>query len=240
MVRAFTIFLVMLFFALPAVAEQEPLSPQEVEALPFDRSLAATPNAETIYEQIDTHGDYGSDGHAKSDAGLPQFDTSTFASQIFWLGVTFIILYFYFSRVALPRLSATIEQRHATIKGDLEQADKLSQKIEDTRTQYESAIKDAHDNARATITSMEQAIRQEAEEQSRTFAKTSAVAVADLENRANLAKQKIKTDLNDIAKTLTHDIITKLSSLSVKDDEINKAVSDNSDFPANSNEKKAA
>jgi F-type H+-transporting ATPase subunit b len=232
--------MVMVLIALPVMAQQSRLSPQEVEALPFDTSRAGAPNAQTIYEQIDTDVIAHNAVNAKSDAGLPQFDTSTFASQLFWLAITFFILYTYFSRVALPRISATIEQRHATIKGDLEQADKLSNKIDATREQYESAISNAHNNARSTIAEMEQSIRADADVQSREFALTSSAAVTDLEAKADKAKQKIKSDLNAIAETLTADIIAKLTPLSVKEDDIRKAVSENSGIPANNNQKKAA
>jgi len=228
--------MLMMVFALPVMAQQKQLSPQEVEALPFDTSRAGAANAQPMLEDTNVN----KTDYEKTDAGLPQFDTSTFASQLFWLAITFFILYIYFSRVALPRISATIEQRRATIKGDLEQADKLSAKIDDTREQYETAISDAHDKARETILNIEQAIRADAEAKSRDFAVTSTAAVADLEAQADKAKQKIKTDLSDIAETLTADIIAKLTSLSVKEGDIRKAVSENSGIPANNNEKKAA
>ncbi len=42
---------------------------------------------------------------------MPQLDVETFPSQMFWLAVTFILLYLLMSRVGLPRLSAAIEAR---------------------------------------------------------------------------------------------------------------------------------
>ena len=42
---------------------------------------------------------------------MPQLDPSTFASQIFWLVVTFVAMSLILWRIALPRISATLESR---------------------------------------------------------------------------------------------------------------------------------
>ena len=47
MTRILTLFLVIVLTALPVSAEQ-PLSATEIENLPFDSSLANTPNTETV------------------------------------------------------------------------------------------------------------------------------------------------------------------------------------------------
>ena len=42
---------------------------------------------------------------------MPQFDSSTFASQIFWLVITFGGLYFALTRTALPKIADVLEAR---------------------------------------------------------------------------------------------------------------------------------
>ena len=46
---------------------------------------------------------------------MPQFNPAWFASQVFWLAIVFIALYYVLSRVLLPRLAETIDQRAAKI-----------------------------------------------------------------------------------------------------------------------------
>ena len=56
---------------------------------------------------------------------MPQLDISTFVPQIFWLAVSFAVLYVLMSRVALPRMTAILEMRAGRIEGDLKEARRL-------------------------------------------------------------------------------------------------------------------
>lgn len=209
-------------FALPVMAEQT-LTPIEVEAIPFDNS--STINTQPIGNTIDMRDEVGplADTDGKK-AGLPQFDVTTFSSQLFWLAITFVVLYFYFAKGALPKLSLAIENRRATIRKDLEQADALSNDIDKTRADYEAAMQDAHNKARDTLTSMQDNLRKDADEKSNAFKAKTDKAIADFEAKAENAKAAIKADLNDVAVALTHDIINKITDLDVKDTDIANAV----------------
>jgi len=219
MLRVLSIILLSMT-ALPSMAEQS-LSPMQVETLPFDGN--ATLNTTPITEEIGANFDVES--VATEKAGLPQFDITTFSSQIFWLAVMFVILYIYFAKSALPKLSSAIENRHATIKADLEQADKISNDVQATRAEYEIAMQKAHDDARTTIADIEQHLRADAETQANEFKEKSARAITDLEIKAEIAKDKIKSELHNVATNITQDIVTKLTPLSLKDTDIQKAVS---------------
>jgi F-type H+-transporting ATPase subunit b len=50
---------------------------------------------------------------------MPQFDFTTYSSQIFWLALCFSILYFFVSNVILPRIREIQKERKSTIDGDL-------------------------------------------------------------------------------------------------------------------------
>lgn len=222
---------------MPVMAEQ-PLTPIEVESIPFDGS--ALLNTVPVSDEIDMSHEVEHIAHGEKKAGLPQFNVTTFASQLFWLAIMFVVLYIYFAKSALPKLSSTIENRRETIKADLSQAEKISSDVEKTRDDYENAMSKAHDDARMTITQIEQHLRDESAIQSKDFIAKSDAAIADLERQAETEKERIKSDLNDIATQITSDIITKLTSLSVNDKDIENAIKShtNSAFP--STNKKAA
>ena len=55
----------------------------------------------------------------QQSAGLPQMDISTFPSQIFWLVVTFSILYIFMWKFVIPKLRTTIEERRDKISNDI-------------------------------------------------------------------------------------------------------------------------
>ncbi|MBT7451768.1 MAG: F0F1 ATP synthase subunit B', partial [Rhodospirillaceae bacterium] len=42
---------------------------------------------------------------------MPQFDPSTFSSQLFWLLICFVVLYWVISKFAIPRIGDILEQR---------------------------------------------------------------------------------------------------------------------------------
>ncbi len=48
---------------------------------------------------------------ADKPGGLPQLKPENFAPQLFWLAITFFLLYLILSRVALPRIGEVIEER---------------------------------------------------------------------------------------------------------------------------------
>jgi F-type H+-transporting ATPase subunit b len=81
--------------------------------------------------------------HAPSSGGMPQLDPATFAPQLFWLVVTFLVLYWVMSKVALPRVGSVIETRAAKISGDLDQAGRLKAQAEEVSAAYQKALADA-------------------------------------------------------------------------------------------------
>jgi F-type H+-transporting ATPase subunit b len=82
-------------------------------------------------------------------SGLPQMDVSTFPSQIFWLAVTFGLLYLVLSRVTLPRVAATITRRRNRIDGDLATAEQSRKDAADALTAYDTGLAQAR--ARAQV-----------------------------------------------------------------------------------------
>jgi F-type H+-transporting ATPase subunit b len=212
MIRYLSILLLLLV-ALPAMAEQT-LSPIEVESIPFSgTSSDVSPNTNALYVEEHMVEAYGE----KKDAGLPQFDTTTFSSQLFWLAITFIVMYFALAKIILPRLSKVMEDRQMTIKSDLEKADQLSNDVEKTRQAYEDELEKAHLEARATSAKIEEDLRDKSMADSNAFKEKADKQINDLEARAELAKDKIKDDLTDIAENLTADVVEKLSFLKIKE-----------------------
>ena len=79
--------------------------------------------------------------------GFPPFDATTFASQLFWLALTFIVLYLLMSRVALPRVGSILEQRRKHIEGDLGEAQRLKGESDAAIAAHEKALADARGRA---------------------------------------------------------------------------------------------
>jgi F-type H+-transporting ATPase subunit b len=61
---------------------------------------------------------------------MPQFDTTTFAGQIFWLVLSFGLLYLLVSRVILPKFISIVDQREDRISQDIRAAKDLQKEID--------------------------------------------------------------------------------------------------------------
>ena len=62
---------------------------------------------------------------------MPQLDPSTFATQLFWLFLTFTALFLIAWKVALPRMTEVLNTRQERIEGDLEKAETLKAEAEE-------------------------------------------------------------------------------------------------------------
>ncbi|PCI89063.1 MAG: ATP F0F1 synthase subunit B' [Hyphomicrobiales bacterium] len=85
---------------------------------------------------------------------MPQLDFSTYLPQIFWLFVTFGVLYIAMAKIALPRIGEVIEERRDRIAADLDKAERLRGETDEAIAAYEKALGDArakaHDIAQTT------------------------------------------------------------------------------------------
>jgi len=83
----------------------------------------------------------------QQSAGLPQMDISTFPSQIFWLIVTFSILYVFMWKFVIPKLRITIEERRDKISNDINEAEKLKSEAEEILNKYKSKMTSSNQDA---------------------------------------------------------------------------------------------
>ena len=88
---------------------------------------------------------------------MPQLETQTYISQIFWLIVTFVPLYFILAKLALPRIRTTLEDRQNRIDQDLTRATLLSEEAEGVRAAYEQELTNARASAQEQVRKVNEA-----------------------------------------------------------------------------------
>ena len=71
---------------------------------------------------------------------MPQFDPSTFSTQIFWLFVTFSALLIIAWKTALPRITEVRNARQNRVDTDLEKAESFKTEAESVIAAYEEAL----------------------------------------------------------------------------------------------------
>lgn len=78
---------------------------------------------------------------------MPQLDTSTFASQLFWLCICFFSMLFIMSKFIIPKIADILEQRQRKIDGYLIKAHQLKIQAEETLKKYQDALNEANEHA---------------------------------------------------------------------------------------------
>ena len=112
---------------------------------------------------------------------MPQFDASTFASQIFWLAVTFVALYLVMWRVVVPRIAEVLDARRRRIEINLEKAAALNKDAGAALAAYEKAVGAARTQARELLAEAQTRVAETAARQEADMAKRLALQVADSE-----------------------------------------------------------
>jgi F-type H+-transporting ATPase subunit b len=165
-----------------------------------------------------THTEVPPKGH------FPPFQVDTFASQLFWFAIAFVLLYFIISRLGIPRVSGIMEARRQSVEGDLAEARRLKESSDAAIGAYEKALADARSRA--------QALANETREKHATDAEAARHDLdATLNNRVTQAEQAIAVrrtaamaNVQDIAVETAAAIVERLTGNAPAKDDITKAV----------------
>jgi len=71
---------------------------------------------------------------------MPQLDTSSFTSQLFWLIICFFSMMFIMSKFIIPKISEIMEQRQRKIDSYLNKAADFKQQAEAALLKYQDAL----------------------------------------------------------------------------------------------------
>ena len=80
---------------------------------------------------------------AAESGGMPQLNPEFWISQIFWLIITFGILFIVLTKVILPKISDNLETRKSQILENIETADKQKEESQKKIEEYEKIILDS-------------------------------------------------------------------------------------------------
>ena len=158
-------------------------------------------------------------GHALDAAaeaasgGLPQLDYSTWAGQIFWLVVTFGILYIILARFILPKLANGITERGDRIADDLDAASRMQKEADAAQEEYEKSVADArakaHNISASTRASVDAEIAAEVEASDAELTRQQAAA----DERISGIRAKAMQNVSGIATETASEILSKLTGL---------------------------
>jgi F-type H+-transporting ATPase subunit b len=163
---------------------------------------------------------------SEHDGGFPPFEPQTFASQLVWLAIAFVLLYVLMSRLALPRVASIIEDRQKRIADDLADAERLKQESDAAVAAYEKALADAR--ARAQIIANETREKQQAQADAtrKTLEAGLNAKLAEAEKSIAATKQAAMANVRAIAEDAARAIIERLIGTAPNDKAVAEAVAD--------------
>lgn len=155
---------------------------------------------------------------------MPQLDPTTFIPQLFWLLVTFALLYLAMWKVALPKIASVLQDRQKRIDEDLDSAEKLRKEAETVRDAYEESVKQGQNQAQEIIRAANQEFTTEAALQHSILTERLHAQTAEAETRISIAKNEALEDIRNVAIEATQAAASKLIGQPISEAEAKKAV----------------
>jgi F-type H+-transporting ATPase subunit b len=136
---------------------------------------------------------------------MPQLDTSTFASQIFWLVVAFALLFIVVRTLAAPRLTRIADERARRTQGDLAAAEGARVRSAERASAHQARIAAAHDEGRAALAAETDRARD-----------AGGAALADLGGRLNARIEAAETRVADASARAQSELDTAAAQLAAE------------------------
>lgn len=161
---------------------------------------------------------------SEGGAGMPQFDSTTFPSQLFWLTVILVAFFFVMRSSALPRIGDALEARRQKIDDDLDKAAAHREEAETAMAAYEKALADAAAQAQSIHREAAQAVAAKMAEQRVALSARLAEDTKAAEARIAAAKEPAVASLQEVAAEVVQDAAAKLAGIKVSQAEAKAAV----------------
>ena len=165
---------------------------------------------------------------AAESGGMPQLNPEFWISQIFWLIITFGILFIVLTKVVLPKISNNLETRKSQILENIETADK--QKVESQKKidEYEKIILDSKLKAKSYFNEAREKILDDINKKRSALEKDLDEEISEVEKELSDLKNKSGEKINKIAAETSAELIKELIGEEVNSSSIAAIVEDQS------------
>lgn len=147
-----------------------------------------------------------------------------FASQLFWLLVTFGLVYLIIGRGMVPKIAATVDERDKRISEDLAEAERARARADEIEDAYRAKT----EANRAEALKVTQAARDEAarENEQRMAAADAEIGerTAAAEERIRAAKESALGEIHAVAADAAQQMVAKLTGIDVPQNAAEEAV----------------
>ena len=163
---------------------------------------------------------------AAESGGMPQLNPEFWLSQIFWLTITFGILYVVLSKLILPKISANLETRKLQISENIEAAEKHKEEIEQKTKDYEKTIQNANNEAKKYFKQAREKLLKDLNLKKDTLDKELDLEIQKAESEIQELKERAPEKINKIAVETSADLLKQLIGAEVNNSSISAIVDD--------------
>jgi F-type H+-transporting ATPase subunit b len=146
-----------------------------------------------------------------AEAGMPQLDPTYWASQGFWLILIFTLLYLALSKLFIPKIKNSIDDRENRIKDDLDEAQKLKEVAEAKLKEYEISIENAKKDVQKILFESKNKLNSEIQNKKKTFEKEIETEIDNAEKEIESFKKDSLESISKISEEITSKIIENIS-----------------------------
>lgn len=155
---------------------------------------------------------------------MPQLDPSLFATQLFWLFVTFLVLFLIAWKVALPRIADVLNERQNRIDGDLEKAQALKTEAEEVLANYEKSLAGAAAEAQDIHRELVQALAAERTQRLDELSSKLSAQTREAEARISGEKRRAIENVREATLDVVQDAAARLIGVEVTGADADRAI----------------
>ena len=163
---------------------------------------------------------------AAESGGMPQLNPEFWISQIFWLTLTFGILYIVLSKLMLPKISANLEPRKSQILENIEAAEKQRQESELKIKEFNDIVQKSKNEAKNYFNQARSKVIKDINFKKENLDKELSQEIKKAESEIQALKNKSPEKINKIAVETSADLIEQLIGVEVNNSSISAIVDD--------------
>jgi len=163
---------------------------------------------------------------AAESGGMPQLNPEFWISQIFWLTLTFGILYVVLSKLILPKISANLELRKSQIQENIEAAEKQREGSENKLKEYDEIVLKNKLEAKNIFKNAREKVIKDISSKKEVLDKQIDEEIKKAEQEIELLKKSAPEKINKIAIETSSELIKKLIGAEVNNSSISAIVDD--------------
>ena len=158
--------------------------------------------------------------------GMPQLNPEFWFSQIFWLTITFGILYIVLSKLILPKISSNLEQRKSQISDNVEAAD-IQREVSETKLkEYDEIILKSKNEAKNIYNQAREKALKDINVKKDILDKQIEEEIKKAEDEINKLKLGAPEKITKIAIETSSELIQKLIGTEINNSSISAIVDD--------------